>query len=1086
MKVISHLEAKLLILAFGLVTFAIQPIAAQSITGSIVGTVLDPGSAAVPGVEVVVRNQQTNAVRRTVTNESGNYIVSLLPPGTYIVEAGATGFKLFRFTDVRVDIDKTTRLDVTFQIGEVTESISVSEGGSARLETDTVSLGQVVNQKTIVDLPISRNFISLAAITAGVVPVSGENGQSLQTGFTNRGNLSAFVSGQRESSVSFLIDGVESRGERLGNASMPVSVDAIQQFSMQRNSMSAEYGNSTAVVNVSVKSGTNDFHGTLFHFLQNSVLNARNFFDGDQKSQTRFNDFGGSVGGPLRKDKTFFFFNYEGVRTRRNSSLLGRFPTVAQLNGDFSALPVSIYDPLTTNPTTGERSPFPGNIIPPDRIDPVVRSLSRYIPAPNLSVPVNNNFNYRVSPSSKDDSDQYHIRIDHQLSSKDSLFGRWSSYDAFNNAPGLAPLYGQEFPWTTFNSALQETHVFGPRALNEFRFGYSRDNIFQTPEGVPGVILAQEIGLRNTVTSPRDGGALPLFIIPGFNSIGGGRPTGYISNRFQLSDTFTITRGNHSLKLGADIRRLHYNVYSSNVPNGQLNFARSFTTRTAGGTIGGDALADFLLGAFSSASAARTVNSPAFRNSTANVFIQDEWKATQRLHLSLGLRWEYPQRPHDVHDRIAVVDFQPPGRVLFPLQNPFNPTDKTLGNEVRNQILDPDWNNFGPRLGLAYDAGANTVIRAAYGIFYDVTQANELNFLGFVPPFQTVSALTNPPTAARPERSVRELFPDPGPPGSLDPQTSIFSHIRTDKTPYVQQFNFNVQHKLLNGYIVEASYVGSLGRKQSKRRNYNQRRINAPVPFVPLPNLGFILTSEKNSNSSYNAAQLRLERQFTNGFSFLVNYTFSKSLDLDSAGAAAAENQNADDVGADRGLSDFDVRHRLVSSYTYELPFGQSKPFLADVAGIMKLLVSGWQLNGITSFQSGFPLNIIAADTSGAGSFTVLRANRVKDGNLSSGERTIQRYFDITAFEAPRPGTFGNGGRNTIIGPGINNWNFSLLKNTVVGEKKTLQFRAEFFNGFNHPQFFAPGNSVSSPATFGRINSARSPRSIQFGLKFNF
>ena len=506
---------------------------------------------------------------------------SLLPSYRlyFITTAGATGFKLFRFTDVRVDIDKTTRLDVTFQIGEVTESISVSEGGSARLETDTVSLGQIVNQKTIVDLPIARNFISLAAITAGVIPVTGENGQSLQTGFTNRGNLSAFVSGQRESSVSFLIDGVESRGERLGNASMPVSVDAIQQFSVQRNSMSAEYGNSTAVINVSVKSGSNDFHGTLFHFLQNSAFNARNFFDGDQKSQTRFNDFGGSVGGPLKRDRTFFFFNYEGVRTRRNDSLLGRFPTPAQLNGDFSSLPVPIYDPLTTNPATGERSPFPGNIIPPDRIDPVIRNLRRYIPAPNLAIPVNNNFNYRVSPSSKDDSDQHHIRIDHQLSSKDSLFGRWSSYDAFNNRPGIAPLYGQEFPWTTYNFALQETHTFGLRSLNEFRFGYSRDNIFQTPEGVPGVILAQEIGLRNTVTSPRDGGALPLFIVPGFSSIGGGRPTGYISNRFQFSDTFTITRGSHSVKLGADIRRLHYNVYSSNVPNGQVNFARSFTTQ---------------------------------------------------------------------------------------------------------------------------------------------------------------------------------------------------------------------------------------------------------------------------------------------------------------------------------------------------------------------------------------------------------------------------------------------------------------------------------------------------------------------------
>lgn len=1057
----------------------------QSITGSIVGSVSDPTNAPVAGVEVEVRNQGTGVSRKIPTNEQGYYSVTLLPPGNYSVSSSPAGFKPFRTIDVAVRVDRSTRLDISLQLGEAAEAVTVSAAGETKVETDNSTLAQSLSQKTVVDLPIARSFISLASVTAGVVPVTGENGQSLQTNFTNRGNLSAFVSGQRESSVSFLIDGVESRGERLGNASMPVSIDAIQQFGMLRNNMSAEYGNATAVINVSVKSGTNQYHGTLFEFLQNSALNARNFFDSSSKAQTKLNNFGGSLGGPIVRDRTFFFVNYEGVRTRTTRPLLGRVPTAAQLNGDLSSLPVVIYDPLTTDPITGERKPFPGNIIPSDRLDSVSRNFNAFIPTANLAQPINNN-NIAVSPSAINDSDQYHIRVDHSFRPQDQAFIRWSSYDAPNTAPGLHPLWSREFPWTTYNGAIQETHIFGPRTLNEFRFGYSRDNIFQKAAGIPGEILASEIGLKNTVPNEPDGGALPGVTVAGYSISGGSRPTGYISNRFQYSDVLSLTRKNHTMKFGADIRRLQYNVYSSNSPNGDISFSKSYTTRFAGGTEGGDALADYLLGAFNTASAARTVNSPAFRNTTTNIFIQDEWKATRRLHLSLGLRYEYAQRAYDIHDRIAVVDFVAPGNILFVLANPFNPADKQRGTAVRRSILDPDWNNFAPRFGFSFDAGHNTVLRGGYGIFYDVTQANELNFLGFVPPFQSISTLQNNPRGSSPSAYFQELFPDPGPSGSLQPGLSTFSHVRTDKTPYVQQFNFNIQHRLFNDWLVEVSYVGSLGRKQSKRRNFNQKRINDPVPTVPLPNLGPVLTSEKNSNSTYNALQARLERQFKSGFSLLVNYTYSKSIDLDSGNAASDNNQDASNIAADRGLSDFDVRHRFVASYTYELPFGPGRAFFNSTHGVARFLAAGWQVNGIVSMQTGFPLTVTAADTSGAGAFTVLRADRLADGNLPGDQRTIERYFDTSAFAAPVPGKFGTSGRNVLIGPGINNWNFSILKNIPIRETMNLQFRSEFFNLWNHTQFFAPGTSVSAPLSFGRISSARSPRNIQLALKLNF
>ena len=1048
----------------------------QSITGSIVGSVTDTSGGSVPNAVVNLRNQDTGATRSTSTNDQGNYAATLLPPGSYTVSVSQPGFKPSRLLDVAVQVDRSVRADLVLQVGEVTDAITVSDAGVTKVEADTSTLTQILNPKTILDMPISRSFVVLAGLTAGVVPVTGENGQSLQTSFTNRGNLSVFVAGQRESSVSFLIDGVESRGERLGNASMPVSVDAIQQFGILRNTMSAEYGNSAAVMNVTIKSGTNQVHGTAFEFLQNSQMNARNFFDTSAKAQVKVNDFGFSLGLPVIKDRTFFFTNFEGVRNRRTSTLLGRLPTAAQIGGNLSDIGSVIFDPLTSD-ANGVRTAFPGNIIPANRLDPVSKNFSQYIPVANLALPINNS-NFATAPSAIADSNQAHFRVDHTLRASDQMFVRWSYYDAPNTAPSLHPLWSKEYPWTTYNGAIQETHILGPRTVNEFRFGFSRDKIFQKAIGVPGTILAQAIGLKNTVPNEQDGGALPGVTVAGYNIVGGSRPTGYISNRFQYSDEVSLTRANHMLKIGADIRRLQYDVYSSNSPNGDISFSKIFTTQTAGGSTGGDALGDYLLGAFNSATGARTVNSPAFRNSTFNFFAQDEWKATHRLHLSLGVRYEYAQRAYDVHNKIAIVDFSS-GNLTFARANPFDPNDQSLNPKTSRALLDPDYNNFGPRFGFSYDLGRDTVIRGGYGIFYDVTQANELNFLGFVPPFQTVISVTNNPRGAVPGTYFQNLFPNPVAPNGIDPGTATFSHIKTDRTPYVQQFNFNVQKRLLKDYLVEVSYVGTLGRKQSKRRNYNQKRIDEAVPYFPLPNLGPILTSEKNSNSSYNAMQVRVERQFKSGWSLLANYTFSRSIDLDSADASSDANQDSTNVKADRGLSDFDVRHRLVASATWELPYRHGK-------GIAGLLAAGWQTSAIANMQTGFPLTITASDTSGAGSFTVLRANRVADGNLSSDERTIYRWFDTSAFVAPRAGTFGTAGRNIIIGPGTNNWNLAAIKNHNFRERYNLQFRAEFFNAFNHSQFFAPATSVSAPLQFGRITSARAPRNVQLALKLYF
>ncbi|MBM3761233.1 MAG: hypothetical protein FJW36_13415 [Acidobacteria bacterium] len=1057
-----------------LMVFQVCCLQAQSITGTIVGTATDATSAVVAGAKVDIVNEQTNATRTATTNESGNYSFTLVPPGTYRVESKATGFRSLKVTGVTVEVDRPVRVDLGFLVSDSREAITVTTEYTAKVETDTATLTQTIDSRKILDLPVARSFVALAAIMGGVVPVTGENGQSLQTNFTNRGDMSMFVSGQRESSVSFLIDGVESRGERLGNASMPVSLDGIQQMGIQRNTMSAEYGNATAVVNLSIKYGTNKFRGSLFEFFQNTHLNARNFFDRASKANTVFNNFGGSLGGPIVKDKTFFFVNYEGSRRRSSSPQLAILPTKAQMEGNLSTLASTIYDPATGNEATGQRAPFPGNIIPQNRIATLARNYAQFVPEPNLAIPINNN-NFAVSPSALDDADQLHVRIDQNVRPTDNLFFRWSMYDANNTRPRLHPLWGLKFPWKTYNGAIQHTHIFGSSTINEFRFGYSRDNIFQRPEQLEGRILANDVGLRNTVQNEIDGGALPGVAIATYTSFGGGRPTGYISNRFQYSDTLSLTRGDHSLKIGVDMRRLQYNVFSSNAPNGDISFARLFTTSTVGGTVGGDALGDYLLGAFNTANGARTVNSPAFRNWLINVFIQDEWKATKRLHLSMGIRWEFPQRPYEVHDRIAVADFDSPGRLLFPRANPFDPNDKRIGTAVRRSIVDPDWNNFGPRFGLAYDLGRDAVVRAAYGIFYDVTQANEMNFLGFVPPFQTLVTLVNNPRTVRPGLTTSDLFPNAGPPTEIAPNSGIFSHVRTDRTPYVQQFNASVQKRILKSYLAEFSYVGALGRKQSKRRNFNQRRINEPVPFVPMPNFGSVLTSEKMSNSSYNALQVRLERQFQNGLSFLTNYTWSKSIDLDSAGAAASQNQDANNVKADRGLSDFDVRHRFVASATYELPFLKKNRWLG-----------GWQTNFIATMQGGFPFTITAADTSGAGAFTVLRANRVGNGNLPRDQRTLERYFDTSAYLAPRPGTFGSAGRNTVIGPGIHNWSTSAQKFFPVREGWTLQFRGEFFNAFNHSQFFAPGSSVTTPANFGRIGGARAPRNVQLGLRMTF
>ncbi len=697
-------------------------------------------------------------------------------------------------------------------------------------------------------------------------------------------------------------------------------------------------------------------------------------------------------------------------------------------------------------------------------------------------------FNFSTSPKNRNDFNQFNIRLDHVLRSRDQIFGSYSFDDRPHAQPAVMPLQGLRFPFRSQILTVTETHAFSPTVVNEARFGYNRSKTFLVSEGALGKNFAADVfGFKNTSQNPFDFG-VPRALITGFQTVGSfPESIGALDEDYQFVDNLSVARGRHNLKAGVNfIREKFFQITDfSGVPS--ATFDGRFT---------GAGLGDFLLGVPFMAGTSIGDSSQNLRTNWWAGYLQNDWRIRPNLTVNLGLRYEHAKTPFDLDNRTQWFD--PAVRQVV--------TSKSGG--VRNGIVDPDWNDFGPRVGFAYSPLRNTVVRAAYGIFYSTDNWNELQFLVIGPDFFSSQTLNSDPV--RPTISLGNLFP----PGVLGGGTlTPFSIDKRNRTPYVQQWNFNVQHTFGKDLLVDLGYIGNTGQKLPQRRNQNIAREDPTgtilvQPRSPFPDLGFILLTYNGGWSSYNALTTRVEKRMAAGLYLLGSYTWSHSIDLGHTDEFSASSCCFKVL--DRGNSTFDVRQRLVISYLYELPLGRNRRFLSGASGWVDRLAGGWKINGISTFSSGqFKTPSLPFNWPNLGSFSQSRPDRV--GNPFPARQTFDNWLNPNAFVPPGCPTFksstnpnptgprvlcedgspgryvqGNAARNSLEMPGINNWDFVVMKDTRVSERLLTQFRAEFFNGFNHTQFGDASTSLT-PGVFGRINGLRiSPREIQFGLKLIF
>jgi len=1077
----------------------------QAITGDILGTVYDSTRAVVPGAKVTLTATDTGIKSEAASDSSGGFLFAQLKPGHYSVQASKEGFATATLTDIELLVGQRPHVDVILQVGAVTQTVEVSAGGVQQLETQTSSMNQVTQGTAVANLPIvNRNFMGLVSLSAGVAPIGqGNSPASFWTG-AGPGQVTTSVAGGRESDESFIVDGIESRNARFGSANMRPSLDAIQEINVQTSSFTAEYGRSAAVINTTLKSGTNSLHGVAYDYVQNNVFNANDFFsnlDGLKTGLVRYNDFGATIGGPVvlphynGRDKTFFFFSYEGLRNPTQSNYQALDPSTAQFGGNLADnsggtgfFPTSSAYCLSNstsphcvdviNPATGVA--FPGNVIPTGMLDPVSQKWQPYWPGPNISnapIPTPGAFpvyNYAITARGHVNSDQYNARLDHALTSRDQLWGAFTLDNRPTVAPQALPTTGSSWPLSDRLLTITETHTFSPTVVNEGRFGYNRGRTYLVGLGALTQNYAADVfGMTNTSGNPFDFG-VPNAGVANFSTPGSfAESIGALDQDYQWVDNLSIVHGNHNVKLG--INYIHEKFYQitdfGGVPS--VSFNGLFTHNSLG---------DFLLGDPLNATASVGDSSQNLVSNFYAGFLQDNWRVRPNFTINLGLRYEYSQTPFDTSSKTGWFD--PSTQQV----------EYSRSGAVRNGIVDPTWRNWAPRVGFSYSPGfnKNTVIRGAGGIFYATDNWNELQFLVIQPDYYSSQTVNSDPT--KPTLPMSSLFPA----ATLGGGTSVpFSVDKRNRTPYVTQWNFDVQHTFAHNMFLDVGYIGNVGQKLPQRRNQDPPSFDptGTIPIserVPYPAFSWILLTYNGGWSSYNGLATRFEKRFSSGMYLQAAYTYSHAIDLG----------NTDDFSAsqccfktiDKGNGDYDVRHRFVLSYVYDLPFGKGKHYLSGVSGAADKFVGGWQVSGVTTFSTGqWTTASLPTDWQVFGAFSTSYPNKV--GPAYSANKTYSNWYNISSFTFPGCPSYvacntttghvqGNAERNSLEVPGINNWDISVFKFIPIKERFQAQLRCEFYNAWNHTQFAAPSAGLSA-GSFGVIgNVLEKPRIIQLAFKF--
>ena len=1064
---------------------------AQISTATVTGIVNDPSGAALVGVSIQLANQDTGVTLTESANPRGEYTFPLLQPGRYRLSVEANGFRRYSRSDIVLEGGRITRLDVPMQLGQVSETVEVT-GSAPLLESESSTLGQFIENKTIIDMPLNgRRVGELLALMGNAVYVSGD---------VIRPRVA--IAGGRADQQQWMIDGVNASNIALEvpQALFNPPVEAVQEIRILQNSYSAEFGNSSSgVVTMTTRSGTNDLHGSLYEFFRNDKLDARNTMSAT-KAPLRWNIFGYAVGGPIIRNRTFFFTNTEYQKQRVGATRTVTTPTARQLAGDFSqtltatgAL-IRIYDPATTRADPANagrmiRDPFLNNMIPANRIDSVGSKIATLFPGPTgagANRAGANNF-VRNSVMALNIT-TWTSKVDHIFTQKDRVSVRFILHDFPTNTTSAFDV-GPADPNSgiserrAYSTLIDEVHTFSGTLLNEFRFNWQPRNFHAISLGL-GEGWPTRLGLKGVADR-----AFPRINATGFTSLGNGT-----QERVQIPihdtdfvESLSWFRGSHSFRFGAELR-LGRNVDMLDTSiSGTLGFG---TEPSALPTVAntGSAIASLLLGIPNSGSIATTDRLDR-RSKYIALFAQDDWKATRNLTVNLGLRWEAHTPRTDANNR----------------QNGFsataiNPVSNTPGvvtfagrDGLSSQIYEGDYNNFGPRIGIAWKAFGDPkmVVRSGYGIFYQTPLPGSNNTSAG---FETSGTFSTPDNGITPPFLLREGFPSTarqelgpgfgavrvGQPVRFAPEF-IEGHRQLG---YSQQWNFGIQRDIGFDTVFEATYLGNAGRKiNGPNTSINQVRPelmgsgNAQVRR-PFPQFGNVtLVTPMWGNSSYHALNLKVEKRFTHGLNFLANYTFSKFIDDVTSGFEVGDVgggiQNFYDRRAEKSLSGNDVRNRFVLSSVYELP-------------LKKGVLGGWSVGFIAILQQGSPVGLVTqTNTTNAFNPGSQRVNVLRSPALPVGERTTGRWFDTSAVEAPAPFTFGNAGRALLTGPGFLDMNLSLLKNFRFKERFNLQFRGEAFNFINHPNYGEPGKALGA-ATFGVIGSAKDARILQFGLKLEF
>ncbi|HYZ84213.1 MAG TPA: TonB-dependent receptor [Bryobacteraceae bacterium] len=1084
----------------GLVIVFGSLILCQTPNAEITGTVTDASGAVITGATVTVTNPQTNSTRSATTNEAGVYSVPALLPGIYNVRVNQSGFSAQVRNDVELQTSQVAKLDFSLQVGNVAETVEVTAGAPV-LDTETTSVGTVIENKRIVDLPLNgRNYLQLASLIPGATTNGPASSQGQQRMGGARNSFALNISGQRVHYNHYSLDGMENTDSNFNTYLFLPSIDALQEFKVESGLFSAEYGRAIAQVNVSTKSGTNSFHGTAFEFLRNSYFDAKNYFArGDQPNPPfKRNQFGGTLGGPILRNKLFFLFNYEGLRERKAITLTGQMPPANYRTGDFSFLGRQIRDPQTGQP-------FAGNIIPANRLDPTsVRVLNEFFPLPNQSTPGGSLANnYLNNETRRTDGNQFTARSDWNINPENNAFFRFSHTEEPQYIPGgNSPVagVGNNVDILAHQGVLGYTKLFGGNKVNEVRFGmnYFKSANIQTRAFGPNIVA--DLNIPGVSRDQPLYYGIPVVQISGFSNIGECNDCPFINwnTTLMLNDNFSWNLGKHSLRMGVEYRHLRYNQIGAVVPRGRFSF---------NGQYSGDPMADYLLGYMSGAEGQLGVPTAGFRNHYWAGYVQDTWKLTPKLTLNLGLRWEYEAPFVDKYDNIVNIDFAwnnsiEPVFVRAGKGDPFEnnpqyrlPSDWQYVRDGRfgRGAYRPDRNDWAPRVGVAYQLTPKTVIRSGAGIYYVRDIANA-----------TFDIVRNAPFSVRQNETANTTVPNLNWARPFTAANPSFITVNQfdEPTSYVAQWSFGVQRELTRDMSLEVTYLGSAGVHLRRLQTYNNAppgvgNINDRRPF-PKFRGGFQVMNAP-SHSSYHALQTRLQHRLNYGFTILASYAYSKSIDNGSGIRTTDGDQltPTDDynLNAERGLSAFDFRHRLTTSFLYELPFGRGKAIGID-NGILNALFGGWQLGGIFTFQTGFPLTAFCGPGNIQNGGGQCRPDAIvgKDADLPGDQRQVTRYFNTDAFvdrlgQDPNRITefrYGTAGRNTIEGPGVVSVDASLNKFFRFTERQNLEFRWEVFNAPNRPNFAPPGTTLRTP-TYGVITGTKiDNRQMQLALKYNF